>query len=83
MSKYGEGFSLEFARAVRQGLIDEPFTTQDVKNFAAMKGWHPSENYLNVVLPNGSSDTHSLNYKKYFQYIENGQYVLSDLGKKA
>ena len=83
MAKYGAGFSIEFARAVKQGMIQEPFGLEDVRRFAEMKGWNPSENYLNVVLPNGSSDRHSPTYKKYFSSLGNGMYVLSELGKQA
>ncbi len=83
MAKYGVGFSAEFAWAVTQGIIQEPFCVDDVKRFAELKGWKPSENYLNVVLPNGSSEKHSLTYKKYFSSVGDGKYVLSDLGKQV
>ena len=79
MAKYGDGFGIEFARAVKIGLIHQPFTTQDVKWFAQYKGWNPPEQYMNVLLANGSSENHSLSYKKYFRSMGNGQYVLSDL----
>lgn len=82
MAKYGVGFSTEFAWAVKQGIIQEPFCLEDVRRFADMKGWSPSQNYLNVVLPNGSSDSHSPTYKKYFTAVGNGMYRLSEVGKE-
>ena len=83
MAKYGEGFSFEFAKAVKQGMIQRPFSTENVKRFAEMKGWEPSQKYLNVVLPNGSSLTHSLTYKKYFKRVGEGLYELSDEGENV
>ena len=79
MAKYGDGFGIEFVRAVKQGLIKQPFSTQDVRWFAQYKGWNPPDQYMNVLLANGSSENHSLTYKKYFKSLGNGQYELSDL----
>ena len=79
MSKFGDGLNIEFARAVKSGQISEPFTKADVDYFAASKGWHPSPRYVNVMLSNGSSPTHSLTYKKYFEALGNGEYCLSKL----
>ena len=83
MAKYGDGFGIEFVRAVKQGLIKEPFTTQDVKWFAQYKGWDIPDHYVNVLLANGSSPNHSLNYKKYFEAQHDGEYILSELGRNA
>lgn len=79
MSKFGDGLNIEFVRAVKKGKISEPFTTADVDDFAASKGWHPSPRYVNVMLANGASQTHSLSYKKYFVSLGNGEYRLSEL----
>lgn len=81
MAKYGDGFGIEFVHAVKQKLIKEPFTIQDVKWFAQYKGWDVPDHYMNVLLANGSAESHSPTYKKYFRSLENGQYVLSDIGK--
>lgn len=82
MAKHGDGLAIEFVRAVRAGLVREPFTTEDVKVFAQSQGWNPSSNYVNVLLSNSSSLTHSLTYKKYFSAIGDGNYILSELGKE-
>lgn len=81
--KYDAGFSVEFAWAVNWGIIQEPFCIDEVRQFAEPKGWKPSEKYLNVVLPNGASESHSPTYKKLFVSVGNGKYVLSDLGKQV
>ena len=82
MSKYGKGLNVEFTKAVKQGLVNEPFDTNDIKNFALSKGWNPSPKYLSVALANGAAESHSLTYKKYFTSLGNGLYVLSDFGKQ-
>ena len=79
MAKYGDGLGIEFVRAVKKGFIKQPFTTQDVKWFAQYKGWDVPDHYVNVLLANGSSENHSLTYKKYFKPCGNGGYELSDL----
>lgn len=38
MSKFGDGLSIEFVRAVKNGQISELFTKADVDHFAASKG---------------------------------------------
>lgn len=82
MTKYGNGLNVEFAHAVKLGLINEPFSSSDVKNFAISKGWKPSPKYISVMLANGASEKHSLTYKKYFTTVGKGLYMLSDLAKK-
>lgn len=79
MSKYGDGLNIEFARAVKNGQISEPFTKADVEQFAVSNRWYPSPNYIKVMLANGASATHSLTYKKYFESLGNGEYRLSKL----
>lgn len=81
MKKFGEGLNIEFLKAVKMGQIKEPFSREDVAKFAEMKGWKPSRHYINVMLANGFSQTHSLTYKKYFTSIGNGQYICSELGR--
>lgn len=82
MKKFGDGLNIEFARAVKAGAISEPFCTNDVALFAKSKGWNPSTRYINVMLSNGASQTHSLTYKKYFVREGQGKYALSDLAIK-
>ena len=82
MSKFGDGLNIEFIRAVKAGVIAEPFCVHDVMLFAKNKGWNPSVQYINVVLSNGASQTHSPNNKKYFVRVGRGKYALSDLAIK-
>lgn len=82
MRKYGDGLNIEFVRAVKKGQISEPFSRYDVERFALQQGWTPSPRYINVMLANGSSLTHSLTYKKYFVSLGYGKYQLSDLAKQ-
>lgn len=81
MAKYGKGLGLEFAFAVKNGLVEEPFTVKDVKKFAQSRGWNPSSDYVSSILSNGSSPYHSPTNKKYFIPLGNGFYVLSLLGQ--
>jgi len=81
MAKYGRGLNIEFVEAVKKGEVSEPFATEDVRIFIKSKGWNPPESYIVVMLPNGSSQTHSNNYKKLFNAIGGGQYILSDKAK--
>lgn len=77
MPKYGRGLAIEFADAVRKGEVKEPFNTEDLRKFAAEKGWFPRDNYTSVLLPNSSSKTHSHTYRKLFEPVGNGYYILS------
>ena len=78
MTKYGRGLNREMVAAVNSGLISEPFSTKDVRRLINKKGWRPepTDNYINVALANGSSERHSLTYKKHFVSIGDGQYEL-------
>lgn len=78
MGKYGIGLGKEFALAVLKGEVPDTFNTDEVRKFAMNRGWNPSEKYINVLLPNSSSSTHSNNYPQYFRSIGNGDYVLSE-----
>lgn len=82
MPKYGKGLNIEFANAVKAGIIREPFNTNDVRGFANTRGWNPPDNYINVLLPNGSAETHSHTYKKLFVSVGDGLYVLSEIARK-
>ena len=83
MAKYGKGLGREFAEAVLRHEIREPFTTEDVRAFVQKRGWPIGDNYVNVLLQNGSSPNHSLTYKKYFVNLHHdGLFELSDLAKK-
>jgi len=81
MAKYGRGLNIEFICAVNAGEVQEPFNTEDVREFAKLKGWKPSEKYISVLLPNGSSESHSPTYQKLFVSVGNGMYILSDIAK--
>lgn len=81
MRKYGKGLGAEFALAIKEGLVNQPFTSYDLKEFALSKGWKPSPHYISVLLANGASKTHSPTYGKYFVSIGNGFYMLSELAK--
>jgi hypothetical protein len=82
MAKYGVGLNLEFVNAVKAGEVKIPFNTEDVRRFAKRKCWKPSEKYIMVLLPNGSSNTHSPTYNKLFVSIGNGMYILSEKAKQ-
>ncbi len=81
MAKYGRGLNIEFVYSVKAGEVKEPFNTEDVREFAERKGWKPSEKYLSVLLPNGSSESHSPMYQKLFVAVGNGMYILSNIAK--
>ena len=85
MAKYGRGLNREIASEVNIGKIVETFSITDVRSMIQRKGWtpEPTENYINCCLANGSSDTHSLTYKKYFRSIGNGFYPLRDEFKRG
>lgn len=76
MSKYGQGLNKEICKAVKAGIILEPFGIMDVRNFAIMQGWNIPDTYINVCLANGASVTHSPTYKKYFKSVGNGEYIV-------
>ena len=83
MAKYGRGLGREFAQAVKNSDIREPFSTKDVRDFAASRGWKPPESYINVLLANSSSGKHSKTYLKLFESLGKGMYKLSDFVKKT
>lgn len=78
MAKYGRGLNREIVGAVNQGVMDEPFSVVQIRELIALRNWDITEGYITVSLPNGSSITHSSNYKKYFESLGNGQYIVSE-----
>ena len=78
MGKCGKGLGKEFALAVIHKEVPEIFNTEELRRFIEKRGWNPSENYVNVLLANSASSTHSKTYPQYFKSIGNGEYMLSD-----
>lgn len=78
MPKYGRGLNREIVAEVNSGMILEPFRVADVHKMINRKMWKlkPTDKYINSCLANGSSETHSLTYKKYFQSSEEGAYIV-------
>jgi hypothetical protein len=76
MAKYGRGLNREVVSAVNMGIIYEPFSIAQIKEYLASKGWEIPDTYINVCLANGSSKNHSHTYKKYFISVGNGKYRL-------
>lgn len=80
MAKCGErSLSVEIIEAVKRGELPEQFRTKDVKQLVRLKKLDFRESYVNVILANGSAETHSMNYTKYFERVdgEKGVYRLS------
>lgn len=80
MPKYGRGLNREVVAAANTGTIPDQFRVTDVRRMISKKNWRPepTENYINCCLGNGSSDTYSLNYTKYFRSVGDGMYVVRD-----
>lgn len=76
-NRYGKGLNREVVDAVKRGVITEPFSVSDVRNLAKQKGWDVPETYLRVCLANGTSETHSHTYGKYFVSLGDGKYKLA------
>ena len=74
MPKYGRGLNRELAEAVKKGEIANKLNMDVIERFAKKQGWDVPQSYINVALANGSSETHSLTYKKYFKSLGNGDY---------
>lgn len=82
MSKYGKGLNREIVYAVNTGIIKEPFSVSDIKKFIKDRNWDVPQSYLNACLANGSSKSHSLTYKKYFESLGEGEYKLAPKYRK-
>ena len=79
MPKYGRGLNREIVAEVNKGNISEPFSIVDVRTLIARKKWKTvTENYINCCLANGSSESHSGTYKKYFVSLGDGKYRVRD-----
>jgi len=80
VAKYGRGLNREMVAMVNSGQIKEPFSISDVYRLIDLKEWNPSptENYINCCLANGSSETHSTTYKKYFFATRDGKYTVRE-----
>ncbi|MBE7414134.1 MAG: hypothetical protein HS130_02415 [Deltaproteobacteria bacterium] len=78
MPKYGRGLGREIVGAVNRGDLKEPFNVALVRAFAKSKNWEVPENYLLVCLANASNESHSLNFKKYFESIGDGLYRIRE-----
>ena len=78
MPKYERGLNREIVAEVNSGIISEPFRVADVRKMITRKRWkpEPTNEYINSSLANGSSETHSLTYKKYFQSSGRGTYIV-------
>jgi predicted HNH restriction endonuclease len=77
MAKHGkEGLGYEIVKAVLKGDIVEPITYNKVKQFCLNNNISASENHMRVILANASENTHSPNYKKYFERVGRGEYII-------
>src|SRR5690606_19093868 len=63
-------------KAVINGDIIEPITFEKVKKYCKRNGIQAGENHMRVILSNASENTHSPTYKKYFERIGRGEYVV-------
>lgn len=77
-AKYGRGLAREIVSAVNSGVMQHPFTVEDVQRLVATNKWDVPETMLYPVLHGGSSDSHSPTHKKYFVNLGNGQFMLRD-----
>ena len=78
MTKYGRGLNREIVGAVNRGIVNEPLSVSDVRDFVAQKNWDVPEEYLTVCLPNASAFEHSHTYKMYFESVGNGRYIVKE-----
>ncbi|MCM3163270.1 HNH endonuclease [Metabacillus litoralis] len=77
MAKHGNsGLGYEIVKAVANGAILEPITYEKVKLFCEVNKIDASEKHMRVILPNASENSHSPTYKKYFERVGRGQYVV-------
>lgn len=70
------GLSNEIVKAVVNGEIIEPITFIKIKNYCNKKEIAATVNQMRVILSNGSENTHSPNYKKYFKKVGYGKYSI-------
>lgn len=81
MAKYGKGLNKEIYLSVKSGEITEPFGISEVKELVNIKGWNVPDSYINVCLANAASENHSPTYRKYFESVGDGKYIISNLNK--
>lgn len=77
MAKHGEGLGAEIVKAVNNGEIIEPITINKVKEYCQKVGLNPSKQHMSVILSNATENDHSPTYKKYFERVGRGEYVVS------
>ncbi|WP_226536417.1 HNH endonuclease [Fictibacillus halophilus] len=83
MSKHGDdGLGYEIVKAVNNGEIIEPLTYEKIKIYCSKRGLNATKNHMRVILSNASANNHSPNYKKYFERIARGEYVILPKFKK-
>ena len=83
MPRYDRGLNREIVSAVNQGIIQEPFSVEQVKSFTKSRGWEVPDTYLNVCLANAASNQHSATYTKYFLALGNGKYKVKQEYKRT
>jgi len=77
MAKHGDsGLGYEIVKAVINGGIFEPITFEKVKSYCEKKGIQASESHMRVILSNATENTHSPTYRKYFERVGRGEYVV-------
>jgi hypothetical protein len=81
VAKYGKGMANEILEGIDKGYLSEPITKEDVKKFMNSKGWFPPDTYINVFLANSSNLNHSKSYRKLFDALGEGKYILKKGGE--
>jgi hypothetical protein len=77
MGKHGdEGLGFEIVKAVRNGYIKEPLTYEKIMKYCNIKGINATDSHIRVILSNATANTHSPNYKSYFQRVGRGKYFV-------
>lgn len=77
MAKHGDkGLGNEIVKAVINGDIIEPITFKKVKHFCTKNNINASEKHMSVILSNASKNNHSPTYKRYFERVGRGKYIV-------
>lgn len=74
MTKFGRGLNREIVAAVNSGELPEPLSIESVRSFVASRAWNVTEHYVIAALANGSNESHSPTYRKYFEVVSRGRY---------
>jgi len=77
MNKYGVGLGIEVVNAIKSGELQEPVTTKSIRELCEIRGWKPSDNFINALLPNSAAEKYSQTYKKYFERVSKGEYCIA------